>query len=209
MTALPNRTLWIIMTAIIVYCICYTWIDLPTAKFCHTLAGSSLANLSISIGHLFKTKHWAELALLSGVIATLIWIFGEKRNARPWLLFAASVVIALAIATLFKFGLARYRPEIYFQQGLYGFHWLSNNPAFNSTPSGHTTAAFAGFISLAMIFKHRIVWLIAICLATLIAISRVLAGAHYPSDLIFGATLGNLSCLWVRHFFYTTKETSA
>jgi membrane-associated phospholipid phosphatase len=38
-------------------------------------------------------------------------------------------------------------------------------------------------------------------LAALIAISRVIIGAHYPSDVVGGAVLGTLGAYAVRNFF--------
>ncbi|MBT8146965.1 MAG: phosphatase PAP2 family protein [Gammaproteobacteria bacterium] len=60
-----------------------------------------------------------------------------------------------------------------------------------SMPSGHTTAAFL----MATLIGHFFgIALIAVfCWATLIGISRVVLGVHYPSDILAGAVLGS-SC---------------
>ena len=60
-----------------------------------------------------------------------------------------------------------------------------------SMPSGHTAAAFvmAGLISHFYIEFS----VIAYCWASLIGMSRVVLGVHYPSDILAGALLGSCS----------------
>jgi undecaprenyl-diphosphatase len=61
----------------------------------------------------------------------------------------------------------------------------SHDPSF---PSDHATAAFA--IAFGVFFVHRRAGWVFLCMAVLIAASRVLAGMHYPSDVAAGALLG-------------------
>ena len=61
----------------------------------------------------------------------------------------------------------------------------SHDPSF---PSDHATAAFA--ISFGILFVARRTGWLFLAWATLIGISRVLAGMHYPTDVIAGAVVG-------------------
>lgn len=70
----------------------------------------------------------------------------------------------------------------------------------NSFPSGHaaTAFAFACFIWL-HVRGTRYVWVgwLSWGMATLIGVSRVYRGVHYPSDVLGGALLGVICCLGV------------
>lgn len=59
-----------------------------------------------------------------------------------------------------------------------------------SFPSGHTTASFALAVSLSFYFPSLAVLFIGT--ASLVGISRVYLGVHYPSDVIIGALIGIL-----------------
>ncbi|VAX21639.1 hypothetical protein MNBD_NITROSPINAE02-782 [hydrothermal vent metagenome] len=57
-----------------------------------------------------------------------------------------------------------------------------------SFPSNHAVNSFAVAASIGNIFRPALFVLIPV--AMLVALSRVAVGAHYPSDVLFGAVLG-------------------
>lgn len=57
-----------------------------------------------------------------------------------------------------------------------------------SFPSGHTLHAIA-FTLVALVYYPALAWLL-IPFTVLIAVSRVVLGLHYPSDVLVGALLG-------------------
>lgn len=65
---------------------------------------------------------------------------------------------------------------------------LVDLPADASLPSGHATTAFAAAGVVALM--HPRLRAPALCLAALVALSRVYLGVHYPSDIAAGALLG-------------------
>lgn len=76
------------------------------------------------------------------------------------------------------------------------FHWT---PTFASLPSGHATTAFAALAAIASLWpRGRTVLLIY---ALLIATSRVVVTAHYPTDVAASAVVGIVGVLLIRRWF--------
>ena len=76
------------------------------------------------------------------------------------------------------------------------FSWSNN---YASLPSGHSTTAFAAAVALGALFPRMRVPMFL--LAAAVAISRVIQGAHYPSDVLAGAVVGTFGALLVRAWF--------
>ena len=76
------------------------------------------------------------------------------------------------------------------------FSWSNS---FASLPSGHSTTAFATAVALGALFPRIRVPMFV--LAAGVAVSRVIQGAHYPSDVLAGAVLGTFGALLVRAWF--------
>ncbi len=70
-------------------------------------------------------------------------------------------------------------------------------PSDASFPSGHTMQAFAA--STAIFANNRRWGAAALVLASLIAVSRMYNGMHYPTDVIAGLALG-IATGWAAHF---------
>ena len=65
----------------------------------------------------------------------------------------------------------------------------------NSFPSGHTQSAFGIAVVLICINQRHVTYLLLI--ASLIGLSRIYVGVHFPLDVICGAIVGALSSLLV------------
>ncbi|MDA1081164.1 MAG: phosphatase PAP2 family protein [Gemmatimonadetes bacterium] len=128
------------------------------------------------------------------VIAALaIWLTKRAANAvaakRDALYLLAAPAVAGIVCEVLKLVIRRERPET--NGGDYGFRAWSDEPFSTgglATPSSHTMVAFAAATALARLFPGaRWVWypLAAGCAAT-----RVLAHAHFLSDVTLGALLG-------------------
>jgi undecaprenyl-diphosphatase len=92
-----------------------------------------------------------------------------------------------------------------FRDGLRGFFGMENQ----SFPSGHACLSFAMAAMLGILLPR---WKpLFFALASLVALERVLEGAHYPADVVGGAGIGIASaylCLWAaQKIFGVSSET--
>ena len=107
-------------------------------------------------------------------------------------LFAfATVALTGILVNILKLIFARARPRLIDTSGAYDFmsRWGTGYD-FTSFPSGHATTMGALAAILALWFPRLSVLSLPACAA--VAASRVAAGAHYPSDVIAGFSLGFL-----------------
>lgn len=67
----------------------------------------------------------------------------------------------------------------------------------SSFPSGHTQGAASVFFAVALAFKKRFLWIIAIVLSVLMMLSRMFLGVHYLQDVLAGALIGFLIAIGI------------
>jgi undecaprenyl-diphosphatase len=102
--------------------------------------------------------------------------------------------------TIVKRLIGRTRPEFLDSVGPFNFRTLSWGTWYNqSFPSGHATTAFALCFVVSFLVPRAFPWMLA--LAVLIALSRIVVGAHYPTDVLGGAVVGILGAYLVRNIF--------
>lgn len=111
----------------------------------------------------------------------------------------AAIALPGLFVTVLKRLIGRARPFVDPDGGsfvLIPFAWSAD---YASIPSGHGTTAFAAAVAIGAVWPRAraFMWLYAI----LIAASRVVVTAHYPSDLLASAFFGILGALLVRHTF--------
>ncbi|WP_181847434.1 phosphatase PAP2 family protein [Thalassospira profundimaris] len=97
---------------------------------------------------------------------------------------AVSGLLVIAI----KWPLGRARPKLFDTMGAFHFDPLIFKAAYSSFPSGHATTVGATIVTLALIFPSWRGFIFAT--GFWVAISRVIWGAHYPSDAFTGVLLG-------------------
>jgi len=200
---LLKQTLLIIICAFILCAISYTWLDKPILLATHeNLHGSTFQHWLILLGDLTTSLHWMYLAGISLIIG-IILLFIKKRRIKnnPFIFFPACIIINYVITFGLKYIIGRARPIEFIQNGIYGFHFFTTQYNFTSMPSGHAASAFAGFLALGTLSKNRLIFLLCLLCAIIIALSRVLIAKHYPSDILFGAMVGTLVVMWLTRTF--------
>lgn len=121
------------------------------------------------------------------LLVAVISLIHRGSQAIPFLLQAAVAAgIGLAIYRLLKRGLVRERPYIANRRILCGARPLDRY----SFPSGHTLHA----VSFTILFGHfePLLLIVTAPFAVLVAVSRIVLGLHYPSDVLIGAAIGGV-----------------
>ena len=122
----------------------------------------------------------------------------KTKHSYAFLTFC-SVLGACVVAQVLKIVIGRFRPLFFEALDITGFRPFSTEWAFNSMPSGHAVASFAGLVMLGML-APRIKWF-TWTVAIIVGVSRVACGAHWPTDVIFGAFIGMVAADLVKSFF--------
>lgn len=130
------------------------------------------------------------------VATSLILIcFGKGTiNMAGWQCLTALASSHIAVHYLKKI-FARPRPFL----NITNMHAFKNYLYDYSFPSGHTTAAFAMAFTLSIFFPPFMP--IFMILATLIGLSRIYLGFHYPTDVFVGIIIGIVFSI-ITHIFF-------
>lgn len=130
--------------------------------------------------------------ILPVVLLVLVVFSGYQKRVKIDLLLtaaAASIIARSGITEVIRYFYHRPRPFSVLEA-----NQLLSDPAW-SFPSGHSTFFFA--LSTAVYLYNR-KWGIGFFAATiLITVSRVIAGVHYPSDILAGAIIGVLTAYFI------------
>lgn len=138
----------------------------------------------------FFAKDAVFLVVLVAVAAFLAFGRHASIEARRGAVSAAfALAIGLIVAHFLAGAVDRARPFVAHPE----IHRLISHGRDAGFPSDHATGAFA--IAVALLLRTRLAGGIALLLAVLIAIARVVVGVHYPSDVIGGAAIGGAIAL--------------
>lgn len=170
------------------------WVDLPTIVWIKENTSPKMYAVFEQVGRIGDSPIYPIVALLLYAFALVsrkqAWSWpvriSQECVARASLLLVVTMAVGGLITLLLKRGVARARPEVFFEQGFYGLGtpFLSKSP-FNSFPSSHTLTAFA-VAAVIGILAPRWRWP-AFAVAAVVALSRLVNLDHYPSDVLAAA----------------------
>jgi len=135
-----------------------------------------------------EAEQWGEAITNLGSGVATLGISGliALRDPETGYLAANAVIYSGISCAVLKAIFGRTRP--YTGESPYAFSGPGVREGHDSMPSGHSAAAFALATVLARQYpKYKVLFYTG---ATLVAISRVYVGAHWPSDTLIGAVIG-------------------
>ncbi|WP_187968426.1 phosphatase PAP2 family protein [Aquibium microcysteis] len=142
------------------------------------------------------------LALFLVWTATVDWPAFSRRarlhlfnaTAAAWYAFL-SIAGSGLLTTVLKQMFGRARPKLAGELGAFHFDPFTLDAAYLSFPSGHATTVGAVCFCAAILFPR--LRLAAILAALWFGFSRIVVGAHHPSDVVAGLLIGGWFSYWV------------
>jgi undecaprenyl-diphosphatase len=170
--------------------------DEPVLRFIHEHASPALTAFFSAV-----TLTGSFRFLFAAATATTIALFLVRRRFEAFLV-AASTAAGGALVYLIKIAVGRARPSLWQTQDYWGW----------SFPSGHTlgTAAFATALCIAAIrigptWRSAITFLATVWVL-LVGLSRLVLGAHWPTDVLAAGCLGTLIPLVISVIATATRD---
>lgn len=144
------------------------------------------------------TRDWIEdpttalgdlVVPLYALATVALWLLARPYGARRWKLASASALVSAAVALMANQVISHLweRPRPFTTHPALT-HVLSARTTDPSFPSDHAAAAFA--IAFAVLAFSRLGGALFLAAASLIGISRIALGMHYPSDVLAGLLVG-------------------
>jgi membrane-associated phospholipid phosphatase len=137
-------------------------------------------------------SYWASLVgadILVVLVAVTVIVFAIRRNWRIAGFLLTAILVEVSTYRLIAGAVARRRPDVV---------QLDNLNPVHSFPSGHVAASVAVYGGFALLLTSRFhkrsvrvaIWIPAIAIPVMVAVSRLYRGEHHPADVIAGALLG-------------------
>jgi membrane-associated phospholipid phosphatase len=138
-----------------------------------------------------KTSHqifWSNITLLGDALVIISILALFIKHHFDWIIATLTGGLITAIFVhFFKWFMDIDRPFAVLEQTLF----LVNNPPIHSSfPSGHTASIFLLIAILFFSIKNKYLNLFLLASAIIIGFSRIMVAAHWPIDVLVGASFG-------------------
>ena len=150
--------------------------------------------------HRQKTAKLARAASITGdgyvqlLLPTALLFADQQHGEEFFITVAIAFAIQMPVYWLLKNSLKRRRPP----QVIPSFQSIITAADQFSFPSGHSSAAF--LLAHIALFFYGIVALPLYLWACCVALSRVVLGVHFPTDIVAGIALGSATAFYVLGF---------
>ena len=125
----------------------------------------------------------------------LIMLIPPKTRKCGIMVLAALLVMVVFNNLLLKNIIARARPFATYPELIENLIGVIHVPSSYSFPSGHTVSAMA--VAFTVLTQHKKLGSIVLVFATLMGLSRLYVGVHFPTDVYGGMIVGAIIALFV------------
>ncbi len=177
----------------------YNFFDIEVAKYFHALKDNQVNDIFHDITQAGRSEFYLIPSL------GLYYYYKNRdfvRSQKAMFMFS-SVAVSGIMVLIIKVILGRFRPEMFFKNGDYGFDFFEINQRMLSFPSGHSATAMSVAFVLGLLYRpYRYLFFF---LGLLVVVSRVIVVRHYPSDVLVGALIGVVSVILLYEKYYKDK----
>lgn len=183
---------WTCAIAILMIVLSYFFLDIHLALLFHDIWPTESILL-----HLFNELSNPNPQVLFWPVIFFVvrYVYNNRSAGEKILTIALSVCVSNAISIPMKMLLGRARPALLFSEHVYSFDIFSAYTLHLSFPSGHAITIASVMGALACYYPRYSMPLLF--LALFMGFARVMATAHYLSDVLAGVLLGILISQWV------------
>lgn len=156
-----------------------------------------------------RTAVWLKIAVVVWIVTAILLsprlrnragIAVERLHAWSTLLLSAIFVASIPVE-IGKLAVGRARPFLLDEVGAAYFSPFKGAFLYESFPSGHSMMAGIMMVSLWIFLPRWRLVTVPLCLA--FGVSRLAAGAHYPTDVVAGLAIGFAAAWWVARYMAT------
>ena len=131
----------------------------------------------------------------------IVLLIPKKTRKCGIMVLAALLVMVVTNNIILKNLIARARPYATHPELIADIKDLIHVPSSYSFPSGHTVSAMA--VAFTILTQHKKLGIVTLVFATLMGLSRLYVGVHFPTDVYGGIVVGAAIALFV---WYAEKK---
>jgi undecaprenyl-diphosphatase len=198
-TRARSRKIWIALVVLaVIALVAAFFLDQANAIWINAHSSPELKRVMRIVS---RVGDWPAHMIAGAIGLAIAFAVGSK----AWMRIFLAMLVALALAGLttraMKIATGRARPSVKTEARWNGPQISSKYHAF---PSGHTASSTAFFVALFLARKKLGAPLLLIPI--LIAVSRMIIGAHYLSDVTVAAVVGVICALLAVHWLCTIHD---
>lgn len=138
---------------------------------------------------------WELIVLWGGTILIWLWLQWVQKKDNRYKVWALEIAFTIGLTFILYSVINLWLPQDWRaspQIVANGIKPLIPHPVDNSFPSGHALFTAALLVGIIRFFKNKILIILTVIIWLMTVSARVMAGVHYPGDIIGGFVVGGI-----------------